>query len=329
MSANLRVTVIGAGAWGTALAEVAARSGCNTRLWGRDQALVDKINTDHENPKCLPGLRLDEKLVGINDLEAALDGIEMVFLAVPTQASAEIVTALAPLLAPSVPVVCCAKGIEQKSRRFPANIVADLLPDNPVAVLSGPGFAAEVARGLPTAVTVACDNMAIAERVGEALSDPRFRIYTSVDVTGAEIGGALKNVLAIAVGAARAMQLGASAEAALIARGFAELQRIGLALGAKPQTLAGLSGLGDLVLTCSSPQSRNFSYGMALAAGTLTQNQPLAEGVFTATSAAELARRHGLHAPIISAVDAVLGGRLEAREAVETLLARAERTETV
>lgn len=317
-----KVAVIGAGAWGTALALVALRAGNEVALWGRDEAVIAAVNTKRINPRYLPDIILDEGLFATADIFAALDKADIVLVATPAQSMREITEALGELVRPGTMIVCCAKGIDRETGLLPAEIAGDNLPGCPVAALSGPSFAADVAHGLPTAVTVAAADMATAEKLATRLSSPRFRCYASDDLKGVELGGALKNVMALAVGAARGLKLGASAEAALFARGFAELVRLATALGADPRTLTGLSGLGDLVLTCSGPQSRNFAYGVAMAGPAIPQGMPLAEGVFTASIAAQIARQHDIDVPVIDAVNAVLEGTIAAAQAVSMLMER-------
>jgi len=245
-----------------------------------------------------------------------------VLIATPAQTIGEITSALAELVRPGTVVVSCAKGIDRRTGELPCEIAGENLPGCPVAALSGPSFASDVARGLPTAVTIGAVQTGLAEQLAAQLSSASFRCYASDDLKGVELGGALKNVMALAVGVVRGLQLGASAEAALFARGFAELVRLATVLGARPQTLTGLSGLGDLVLTCSSPQSRNFAYGMAMAHGALPKGLPLAEGIFTASIAAEIAREHMIETPVIDAVTSILDGRITGAQAVSMLMER-------
>lgn len=322
-----RITVLGGGAWGTALAVSAIRAGHRTCLWARDGGLVEAVNRRHENPAYLPGIALDEGLVATADLASAVDAAGCVLAVVPAQALRGVLAGLAPLLAPDVPVVLCAKGIERDTGLLLSSVAAELLPDNPVAALSGPSFASDVARGLPTAVTVAARDAGLAGTLATLLSSPSFRCYSSTDLVGVEAGGALKNVLAIAAGAVSGAGLGASAQAAMVTRGFVELRRLGAALGAEPETLMGLSGLGDLILTCGSAQSRNFAYGVALGRGEPLEGRPLAEGVATAGIAARLAAGRGIEAPIIDAVAALLDRRLTIGEAVTMLMSRPLKTE--
>ena len=322
------IAVLGAGAWGVALANVAARARHDVALWARDSLQVDDMARTRESRR-LPGVRLEEAVRPEASLARAAEA-DLVLAVVPAQAMRGLAMALAPLVRPGVPVVLCSKGIEQESSRFMSEIVADMLPENPPAVLSGPSFAADVSRGLPTAVTLAAGDGALAKSIAAALAGPAFRLYHSTDIRGVEIGGAAKNVLAIACGIAAGKGLGASAGAALIARGFAELTRFGRAFGARSETLMGLSGLGDLVLTCGSAQSRNFSCGVALGRGenpAAASHGKLAEGAHTAPVLVALARDTGVDMPICNAVDAILAGRTDVDRAVETLLARPSKAE--
>jgi glycerol-3-phosphate dehydrogenase (NAD(P)+) len=328
MSAPSVVAVLGGGAWGTALALTALRAGHAASLWARDGETVDAINEKRENPRYLPGIRLDAELRATADLAQALRGADCILVATPAQTLRGLLTELRGRFVPEATLVLCAKGIERESGRLMSDIAAEIMPRNPVAALSGPSFAADVARGLPTAVTVAAREEERAVELAEFLSAPHFRCYSSSDLIGVEIGGALKNVMAIAAGATAGAGLGASAQAAIVTRGFVELRRIGGALGARPETLFGLSGLGDLILTCSSPQSRNFAYGMALGRGESVEGRPLAEGVATAGIAATIATEHGIDAPITQAVNAILGGRMSIREAVAALMSRPLKSES-
>ena len=317
-----RIAVLGGGAWGTALAMTAARAGHEARLWARDEGAVEAVNARRENPAFLPGIRFDVKIEASADAGRVMKDAALILAVIPAQSLSAALEGLAGRIPNGVPVVLCAKGIEQSSGKLLSQVCAGLVPDNPIAVLSGPSFALDVARGLPTAVTVAAADEALAAEIAAALSSAAFRCYTTTDVTGVEAGGALKNVLAIAVGAARGRGLGASAEAALITRGFVELRRLAESFGARPETPLGLSGLGDLILTCSSPQSRNFSYGMALGRGESLEGRPLAEGVATAFIAAKIAKERGIDAPITMAAAAILRGKASIGEAVAALLMR-------
>jgi glycerol-3-phosphate dehydrogenase (NAD(P)+) len=322
------IAVLGAGAWGTALALGLARDGKRTILFGRDQSSVDKINVSQTNTRYLPDLKFDTELRATSDAREALSGATLILAVIPAQKLRDGLSSIAQYIPQGVPVVLCAKGIEQSSGLLMSKVAADVLPENPIGALSGPSFAIDVARGLPTAVTVAAHDAGDAAKWAEQLSTAALRCYSSDDLTGVEIGGALKNVLAIAAGAVRGKGLGASAEAALITRGFVELRRIGEALGAKSETLMGLSGLGDLILTCSSAQSRNLSYGVALGRGEGLEHRPLAEGVATAHIAATEAKRLGIEAPIITATSHILSRKLSIGEAVAALLSRPLKRET-
>ncbi|HEY8579152.1 MAG TPA: NAD(P)H-dependent glycerol-3-phosphate dehydrogenase [Beijerinckiaceae bacterium] len=316
---------MGAGAWGTALANAAARSGRDVALWARDPAHAAEMAATRANERRLPGVALAATVRPTADL-ADLRACDAVLAVTPAQALREAATALAPHLAPGAPLTICAKGIERDSHLFLADVVAQVLPGRPVAALSGPSFADDVARGLPTAVTVAAADEALARALCAALGGPSFRLYHTTDLRGVEIGGAAKNVLAIACGVADGLGLGASAQAALVARGFAELRRFGRAFGARDETLMGLSGLGDLVLTCGSAHSRNFALGRALGRGA-PPPPALAEGAFTAVALVEMARARGVDMPIAAAVDDVLAGRATVAAAVDALLARPQKME--
>jgi glycerol-3-phosphate dehydrogenase (NAD(P)+) len=317
-----KIAVIGGGAWGTALAALEARAGRRTVLYARDAATIRAITATGRNERYLPGVALPETLTATADLAEALAGATLVLVVVPAQSLAAIVEDLAHGVAQGVPVVLCAKGIERETGRFASDILAARLDPADLAVLSGPSFAADVARGLPTAVTIAAADEARADDIARRLSTETFRGYATSDVVGVEAGGALKNVLAIAAGIVAGAGLGASAGAAIVTRGFVELRRLGEALGARPETLMGLSGLGDLVLTCSGAQSRNFSYGLALGRGDDLAGLKLAEGVHSAAIAARLAEERGIDAPIIATVASILGGTMSVDSAVRTLLAR-------
>ncbi len=323
-----RIAVLGGGAWGTALALTMRRAGNDAVLWARDAQAVGAINGRRENPRYLPGILLDVGLRATGDPAEALSGAEIALAVVPAQALAGALAAMAPAIPAGVPVVLCAKGIERDTGRLLSEVVEDVLPGHPVGALSGPSFATDVARGLPTAVTVAARDGALAADLAATFSSASFRCYSTDDLVGVEIGGALKNVLAIAAGAVSGAGFGASAQAAMVTRGFVELRRVGAAFGAMPETLMGLSGLGDLILTCSSPQSRNFAYGLAIGRGEDLAGRPLAEGVATAGIAERVAAERGIETPIVSAVAAILAGRLTVPDAVRELLSRPLKTET-
>lgn len=319
------ISVVGAGAWGTALANAAARAGRDVTLYARDPAAADKIAQTRENPK-LPGIQLEKAIAVTSDLAQA-SRASAILLVTPAQSLREAAMALTPHLAKSTPVIVCAKGIERGTHRFMTEIVADVVPNAVPAILSGPSFDVDVARGLPTAVTLATADETLAQALVHALGSATFRPYHSTDVRGVEIGGAAKNVLAIAAGIVAGRKLGASALAALTTRGFAELMRLGLACGARAETIAGLSGLGDLLLSCSTPQSRNFSLGLALGRGEAPNRSKLVEGEFTAPVLIELAAEKNVEMPVASAVAAILGGRVTVDAAIEALLTRPFRAE--
>ena len=323
--------VIGGGAWGTALALVCARGGLDTRLWAREAEAVEQINSQRENRLFLPGVPIDPSVRATGDL-AELSDCDLVLAVAPAQHLRSLLREFAPHLRPGLPVVLCAKGVEQGSLKLMSQVLAETLPEAAPAVLSGPSFAGEVARGLPTAVTLACPDPALGPRLLEAIAGPAFRPYLSDDMVGAEIGGSVKNVLAIACGVVEGRGLGRSAHAALITRGFAEMTRLAVSLGAEETTLAGLCGLGDLVLTCSSPQSRNYSVGLALGRGesleqALAGKLSVAEGVASAPAVRALAAKLGVETPISSAVAAILAGEIGIDEAIEGLLSRPLKTE--
>lgn len=332
MSAPSRhVAVIGAGAWGTALAVLLAGNGHRVTLWTRDAEAASAINANRENARRLPGVRLDPAIAATADLADAA-AASAILLAVPAQQLRDVCVALAARGRIAAPAVICAKGIERGTLALMSEVVAGTLPDAPVAVLSGPSFAADVVRGLPTAVTLAAEDEALARNLSALVGRPAFRPYASSDIRGVEIGGAVKNVLAIAAGIVAGRKLGASANAALIARGFAEMVRLGAAMGGRAETLAGLSGLGDLVLTCSSPQSRNYALGFDLGRGlpldeALAARNAVSEGAFTAAAAVELAGRHGVEMPIAEAVNGIVSGRMSVDGAIAALLARPLRDE--
>jgi len=318
------VAVLGAGAWGVALANIAAQGRARVAIWARDSAHADALARDRENRRHLPGLPLANAVAPTADLSCIRDA-RIVLAVVPAQAMRETSRAVRAHMADGAAFVICAKGIERDRRKFMSEVVAEELPQARVAVLSGPSFAADVCKGLPTAVTLAAEEESLAQHLCEELSTRMFRLYRSTDLRGVEIGGAAKNVLAIAAGMATGRALGASAHAALIARGFAELTRLGRALGARQETLMGLSGLGDLVLTCGSTQSRNFALGHALGQGDAPKDAShgkLAEGAFTARVLVELAQAAGVEMPIAEAVDAILASRLGVDAAIEALLMR-------
>jgi len=314
------VAVIGAGAYGTALACAAARAGRGITLYARSTEAAAQMQATRKNPK-LPGAILDQSIGITADILAAARA-DIILLATPAQNLRDAATALAPHLKPATPVVACAKGIERGTHRFMTEVIAEAMPDARPAILSGPNFADDVARGLPTAVTLAARDESLASDLVQALGSPTFRPYHTTDVRGVEIGGAAKNVLAIAAGIVEGRKLGASALAALTTRGFSELARLGRACGARSETLVGLSGLGDLVLSCSSLQSRNFAFGIALGRGEQPNRDKLAEGEFTAPVLIELAASQNVEMPVSNAVAAILSGKVTIDAAIEGLLTR-------
>ena len=319
----MTIGVLGAGAWGTALAQMVASDGTKVMLWAREEELVDEINSQRTNSTYLPSATLSENITATSDL-ADMAALEVLLVVTPAQHMGSVLEAM-----PSHPrdLILCSKGIEAGTGRLMNTVAQDAARDSDIAVLSGPTFAHEVVAGLPAAVTLACGGgEAQWERIKPYISRPTFRPYYSDDVTGAEIGGAVKNVLAIACGVVDRLQLGQNARAALIARGYAEMLRFGEAKGAKPETLTGLCGLGDLVLTCSSTSSRNFSLGKALGEGQdakalMSDRKTVAEGAHTAPVLVELAARRGIAMPIVTAVYDLLKGD-DPAEVVKGLLAR-------
>lgn len=328
-----KVAVLGAGSWGTALAALIARHGHPTVLWGRDAAVVEAIDRRHENPHYLPGIALPEALRATTDLAAALRAAELVLVAVPSHAFTQTLHALAPLRPAHAGVAWATKGFEPGSGRFLHEVAADTLgPGVPLAVVTGPSFAREVAQGLPTAVTVHGEDAGFVQQVAEVLHGPEFRAYTGDDLRGAELGGAMKNVLAVATGAADGMNLGLNARTGLITRGLNEMLRLNAAIGGRPETLMGLAGLGDLVLTCTGDLSRNRRLGLALGRGqsladAVREIGQVVESVQTADEVMRLAQRHGLELPIAQNVRDVLHGDITPAEALQRLLAREQKAE--
>ena len=324
-----KLAVIGGGAWGTALAQVSAAGGGETLMWAIEEDVVAAINRIHENPVYLRGQKLNPAIRATSNF-SELSSCDAWLVVTPAQ-HMRAVLARAPC--PKMPLILCSKGIEEGSGQMLHQVAREVCPTSPVAVLSGPTFAHEVAAGLPTAVTLACEDQALGESLRERLALPEFRIYLTSDVAGAEIGGAVKNVLAIACGVVDGRGLGQNARAAVIARGFAEMTRFGLANGARRETLVGLSGLGDLVLTCSSTSSRNFSLGKGIGEGRLpselmSDRRTVAEGAFTAPVLARLASEMGIDMPVVGAVDKLLSGSANVDQVLQELLARPPRPET-
>ncbi len=328
-----KIAVLGAGSWGTALAALVARHGHPTVLWGRDVAVVEAIDGSHENPRYLPGIPLPETLQATTDLATAIDGAAWILVVVPSHAFTETVQQLAPLRPAHAGVAWATKGFEPGSGRFLHEVARQILgPDVPLAVVTGPSFAKEVTQGLPTAITVHGDDPAFAQTVADAMHGPTFRAYTGDDMVGAELGGAMKNVLAVATGVADGMQLGLNARAGLITRGLNEMLRLAAVIGARPETLMGLAGLGDLVLTCTGDLSRNRRLGLALGHGkslndAVREIGQVVESVQTADEVMRQAEQHGIELPISNAVRAVLHGEITPAAALQELLAREQKPE--
>ncbi|MBL26475.1 MAG: glycerol-3-phosphate acyltransferase [Rhodospirillaceae bacterium] len=326
------IGVVGGGAWGTALAALAARNGHDVTLWAREPEVVAAINDDHENRLFLSGVQLPETVRATGSIGAVAADAALVLVVPPAQYLRPIGESLAPHLGPDTPLVLCCKGFEETTGALMSEVAGSVLPGRPIAILSGPTFAAEVARGLPTAVTIACADPELGTRLTERLGSRTFRPYASTDIVGTQVGGSVKNVLAIACGIAYGRDLGDNARAALITRGIAEISRLGAALGGRPETLSGLSGIGDLILTCTSEQSRNFSLGVALGRGRtladiLGERRSVAEGVTTARSVTARAATLGVEMPICAAVEAVLHQGADLAQTIETLLSRPFRSE--
>jgi glycerol-3-phosphate dehydrogenase (NAD(P)+) len=326
----MKLGVVGGGAWGTALAQVAATGERETLLWALEPEVVEAVNARHENPVYLPGIPLDPAIRATSDL-ADLEQCDAWLMVTPAQHMRSVLERAG---GSNRPLILCSKGIEEGSGELLHRVAKQACPGAPVGVLSGPTFAHEVAKGLPTAVTLAAEDDGLAKQLRDRIAQPTFRVYLTDDVAGAEIGGAVKNVLAIACGVVEGKGLGQNARAALIGRGFAEMTRFGMALGAKRETLAGLSGLGDLVLTCSSTSSRNYSLGKGIgegrpAAELMTNRKTVAEGAFTAPVLAKLARDKGIDMPIVAAVDALISGRASVDQVLDALLTRPPRAEGV
>ncbi|WP_394693228.1 NAD(P)H-dependent glycerol-3-phosphate dehydrogenase [Hyphobacterium sp.] len=326
MSEYQSIGVIGAGAWGTALAQTAAIAGRDVTIWAHEDAVANDINANKENSAYLPGVSLHANIQASGAL-SDLSTCGAVLAVAPAQHMRGVLAQFAPYATEALPVLLCSKGIEQSSLKLMTDVLDEEIPAAIPAVLSGPSFAIDVAKGLPTAVTLATCYKSLGHALMEAIGTPRFRPYWSGDLIGAEVGGAVKNVLAIACGIVEGRELGKSAHAALISRGFAEMTRLAVAMGAERETLSGLCGLGDLVLTCSSPQSRNMSCGMALGRGetldsVLSARKAVTEGVASAPAIAALADKHGVDLPICAAMNAILSGKVTVDRAMEELLSR-------
>lgn len=328
-----KIAVLGSGSWGTALASLVARHGHPTVLWGRDPVVVNAIDSQHENPRYLPGLPLPENLRATTDMAAAIDGAAWVLVVVPSHAFGETVRALAPLLPAGVGVAWATKGFEPGSGRFLHEVAGEVFGQGvPLAVVTGPSFAKEVTQGLPTAVTVHGDDAPFTQVVADAMHGPAFRAYTGNDMVGAELGGAMKNVLAVATGVADGMALGLNARAGLITRGLNEMLRLAAAIGGRPETLMGLAGLGDLVLTSTGDLSRNRRLGLALGRGkgiaeAVAEIGQVVESIQTADEVMRQAERHDIELPISDAVRSVLHGELSPADGLKQLMAREQKAE--
>ena len=328
MTSYKQFGVVGGGAWGTALAQLLAADGVPVRLWAREEDVVDAINREHRNPAFLPGAALSPSLTATGELAGMAD-LDALLIVVPVPYLRAVLADLPP---GDAPLIFCSKGMEAGSFAFPIDVARELAPLRPHAVLSGPTFAHEVAAGLPTAITLAASDADVAGALAQALARPHFRPYVSTDMIGAEIGGAVKNILAIACGIVDGAGLGLNARAALISRGFAEMTRFGLARGAQAETLAGLAGLGDLVLTCTSSNSRNFALGQGLGRGEkvetlMADRHTVAEGAFSAPVVAAAARADGIYMPITDTIARLVAGEVRVADAIQALLSRPLRPE--
>lgn len=328
----IRCAVIGGGAWGTAIADRLSRNGHSAKLWAREVDVVEAVNSQHENPRFLAGVALDSALTATDNMSEALSGVELVVYAAPSHVLRAVVASGSAFVPQGAVLSVATKGIERETMALMTDVVAQEATGHSVVAVSGPSFALEVASGQPTAVVAACKEASAAGLVQTAMSAATFRVYTSDDVTGVELGGALKNVMAVATGILDGLGLGYNPRAALITRGLAEMTRLGVALGARPETFAGLAGLGDLVLTCTGALSRNRAVGVAIGQGqTLDQalagKDSVAEGVLNAQSAKALSERVGVSVPIIDATHRILFDGQPPREAIAELMARELRTE--
>ena len=326
------ISVLGAGAWGTALAHIAAANGKKVVLWAREPELIGEIETKRRNTLFLPDVDLNENITPTNDQARAVSKAEAVLMVIPAQYLRASCQALRPVWPTGLPAVICAKGIEQKTGALLSEILAEELPQAEIAVLSGPTFAEEAAQNKPTALTLACGNEALGKELVATLGTPTFRPYYSSDVIGVQIGGAVKNVMAIAAGIVAGKKLGDNARAALITRGLAEISRLAAALGGQTYTLMGLSGLGDLVLTANSTQSRNFTVGLELGKGRglsdiLSEKRTIAEGVFTAAAVLERAARAGVEMPICEGLSRIMNENVPVDDVIQSLFARPFKSE--
>jgi glycerol-3-phosphate dehydrogenase (NAD(P)+) len=332
MSKNPAVAVLGAGSWGTALAAVLARNGVPTTLWGRDSAAIETMRATRRNARYLPELELPAQLQLSCDLDAAVHGAEVLLIVTPSHAFRDLIERIAAKVEPGVGIAWATKGFDPGSGRFLHEIVADYLPAAPAAIVTGPSFAREVAQGLPTAVTVHSATPAFAQLIADLLHSTLFRAYTGNDVIGAELGGAMKNVLAVATGVADGMQLGLNARAGIITRGLNEMLRLGATIGGRAETLMGLAGLGDLVLTCTGDLSRNRRLGLALGRGTslteaVAQIGQVVESIETVDTIMRLAAEHGIELPIAQGVQRVLHEEITPAEGLRQLLSREQKPE--
>jgi len=332
MSDYQNIGVIGGGAWGTALAQTLAVAGRDVILWAFEEACVEAINEHRENTLYLKGIKLNQRIRATSVI-SHLGEMDAVLSVAPAQHTRKILESFAPHMREKMPIVLCSKGIEISTKQFMSDVLADVAPTAITAVLSGPSFAIDVAKGLPTAVTLACEDEVIGEKLLQAIAAPTFRPYLANDVLGAEIGGAVKNVLALVCGIVLGKGLGRSAHAAIIARGFAEMTRLGKALGCQPETLTGLCGLGDLVLTCSSEQSRNMSCGMSLGKGQslediMSSRTSVTEGVATAPALKDMAAKLSVDMPICTTMADILAGDIDVDTAIVKLLSRQHKKET-
>ncbi len=322
-----KIGILGAGAWGTALAISLSRKKKDISIQAREQQVTKSINYQHENTMFLSGHKLDPLIKATCEPKEACQGADIIMLVMPAQYVRKMAGRLSAFLNPDIPIVCCAKGIEGESGLLMSEIILKTLPNNPLAILSGPTFSNDVALNLPTAVTLACNNQDLCQRIASTLASPYFRVYRSNDLIGAQIGGAVKNVLAIACGILEGRAMGYNARAALITRGLAEISRLALAKGAKSRTLMGLSGLGDLILTCSTRQSRNFSLGISLGEGKklkqiISETNTVAEGVYTANSISKLSRKLNIDMPICNSVNSILNAEHNIDKKIDELLRR-------
>ncbi len=325
------ISIIGAGAWGTALAEVISRQGNQVNLWAREDDVVKSINTLNENTLYLPNVKLSELIVAQNNLDNVIN-CDLLLMVTPSQFMRSVLEEIKDNLNDSIPVVLCSKGIETKTLSLMNEITESIIPKNPLAILSGPSFAIDVVNNKPTAVTLACKDLSIGKNIADSISLPTFRPYLSEDVVGAQIGGATKNVIAIAAGVVEGQNLGDSARAATIARGFSEINRLAVALGGQEETLSGLSGMGDLLLTCNSITSRNFSLGIKLGKGLSAEEatdglSSIAEGMYSAKAIDKLSKKLGVEMPITNAVNDLIERKRTLDEIIDDLLSRPIRRE--